>query len=585
MITSGAGGSGESGKLPLVVFTAGPLTAINRVFFERLTRDPQLELSAIIVDDHPGPRGSQAAGAVRGLRTDGFAWFAFRVRSTLGALLRMMAVWLFERMHRRSAQQESYRLLQRSMGIRVYRMSDIQSEASLALIRSLRPHLGVIVGSLVLGDDVLTIPEHGVLSLHKGTTPGHGHDGLAGYWESLAGDASVDVAVHHMAPRVNASATRAAEATIPIEICDTLESLQIKADLVGARILYHAIRSFASGMRQGIEKARPVGPLDQAPHEVGVWRIEQRMRRRAAMMMPALRRRTRWPVSARLFLQYIVLLPMLLAVRNRLIRRRLAPICIFFYHVVANSPVNHLCLPLEEFVRQIEFLRRYYTLVSLPEAVAQLRSGKNDRIAASITFDDGYRDNVWALEYLRYFEIPACFFVSVGHIRDATAFEHDRRRGFEAAQPMSVADLRQLASDGFVVGSHGIYHEDFGRIDPATAERTLRESGELITQICGRVPEHFSFPKGHPENMTSESVFLAMKYYPYVYSAHGGYCFPHAGRRHFPRTGHPTSLLELAMVMDGYTGLRACLSGYIWGLKTDGVGPYAADINAASREA
>ena len=566
------------GRIRLVVFTAGPLTAVNRVFFEGLARDPLLELSAIVVDKYARPRKSLAVRVVHALRQDGPAWLAFKMYSELRWLLQRTTSWVFERAHAPRAQEESYETLGRRTRVRIHQVPDMNGEVSVAMIRSLRPHLGIIVGTHILRAAVLTIPEHGTLTIRKGKMAESG--GPVGYREILAGESSIGVAVHHATAR-GAAAPVLAQATIPIEACDTLESLRIKTDLLGARLYHDAIRRFALGMRRGVGQWLSGDAIDRAPSELSVSRLERRLRRRAAAAMPLLRGRPRWPVRVRVFGEYVSLLPALLAARNRLIRQHQAPICIIFYHLVANHGANHMCLPLEEFVRQMEFLRRYYTLLSLPEAVERVRSGKNDRIAVAITFDDGYRDNVWALEYLRYFEIPACFFVSVGHVLDGTAFEHDRRRGFEAAGPMAVADLRQLAADGFVVGSHGVYHEDFGRIAPAAAERVLCESREMIAQICGETPEHFSFPKGHPENTSVDSFRLATKYYPYVYSAYGGYCFPQIGRRHFPRTGHPLSLLELAMVMDGYTGFRACLTGNVWGLKLDGVGPNSADAHAA----
>src|SRR5262249_16000784 len=211
-----------------------------------------------------------------------------------------------------------------------------------------------------------------------------------------------------------------------------------------------------------------------------------------------------------------------------------------------------------------------YKLISLDEMVERLRSGKNERVSASITFDDGYKDNAWAIEYLQYFGIPASFFVSVGHIRDGSAFEHDHRRGFHGAPPISQADVRRLASEGFIVGSHAIYHEDFGRLDAVTADAVLRESREAIGHLTERAPEHFSFPKGQwGTNITVETFAAAKKYYPYLYSAYGGYNHPRVNRRHFSRIANPTALLELVMTMDGYSGFRRCLRGDAWGIETD----------------
>lgn len=143
---------------------------------------------------------------------------------------------------------------------------------------------------------------------------------------------------------------------------------------------------------------------------------------------------------------------------------------------------------------------------------------------------------------------------------------------------MRETKLRRLASEGFVIGSHGIYHEDFGKIDVAEAGHVLQESRRVIGQVTGKEPEHFSFPFGQRgQNITEESYGLAQKYYRYVYSAYGGYNFPCPERRHFLRVGERTHLLELVSRMDGYTGLRQCLTGNAWGLKTARLAPYSND--------
>lgn len=580
--TESASRRDASGRLRLVAFTAGPLTAVDRIFLERLARDSLVDLAAIVVDESPGPRKPLAVLALQGLREDGLAGLAFTLRATLGALILRTARWLFELAHRPRAEGEPYETLERRTEVRVYRLTDIQDEASLSLIRSLQSQLGVVVGGRRPGGAVTALPEYGTLILHKGKTPTWCGEGPVGYCEILAGDSSLQVSVRLATDHVDAGAVLA-KATIPIDACDTLESLRIKADLVGARVYHEAVRGLARGQRRGVDHDLSGRVTHQAPSALSVWRLERRLRRRAATTMPLLRSRPRWLARARIFAQYIVLLPLLLAIRTRLIRLDRAPLCILFYHVVANRPVNHMCLPLEEFVRQIEFLRRYYALVSLPEVVQRVQSGGNGRIAISITFDDGYSDNAWAVEYLRYFEIPACFFVSIGHVRDGTIFEHDRDRGYTTARPFSAAELRQLATDGFIVGSHGIHHEDFGRLGAATAEWVLRESRDTIGQICGRRPEHFSFPKGHPENIMSDTVERATRYYACTYSASGGYCFPHTGLRHFPRVCHPVDLLGLAMITDGYTSFRACLTGNAWGLEALRPTPSTGDPRTAAK--
>jgi len=412
------------------------------------------------------------------------------------------------------------------------------------------------------------------LNIHKRRVPDYRGGGPVGYWEVLAGESSIGVTIHYATSKVDEGDV-VAEATVPVEECDTLESLRIKADLTGAGLYHEALRTIAGGRRQGTPQDPRQGRTYRAPSEFRVWQLERRLRKNAARRMPALRTRASAAVRARVLLQYAVVSPLLLWWRRRLQGQRRSPVCIFFYHLVANRPLNHMCLPLEEFVRQMEFLRRYHPLLSLERATRRLGGEESDEVGVAITFDDGYRDNVWAIEYLRYFGIPACFFVSIAHVLDGSPFEHDRRRGFEGALPLTRADVEKLAADGFEVGSHGLHHEDFGTLDADAAERVLSESRRLIAEVTGSLPAHFSFPKGQPgTNITAASFTAALRHYRHLYSAYGGYNIP--GRQsspHLLRVGNPADVLELAAILDGYTGLRQCLLGNAWGFKTSALAP------------
>jgi hypothetical protein len=70
-----------------------------------------------------------------------------------------------------------------------------------------------------------------------------------------------------------------------------------------------------------------------------------------------------------------------------------APVSVLFYHRVADDRANPWTIPEKIFARQVDWLRTRFDLVSLEEAQRRIRSGRNDRPAVSITFDDGYADN------------------------------------------------------------------------------------------------------------------------------------------------------------------------------------------------
>src|SRR2546428_10111764 len=98
----------RSQRLRLVVFTAGPLPPVSRVLYERLARDPLLDLRGIIVDEYRRPRKPLPLRILRGLRTEGWPWLVFKVRTRLSSLLERVTVFVLTRSAGRVPGPESY---------------------------------------------------------------------------------------------------------------------------------------------------------------------------------------------------------------------------------------------------------------------------------------------------------------------------------------------------------------------------------------------------------------------------------------------------------------------------------------------
>src|SRR5689334_3558255 len=86
-------------RLRLVVFTSGPLSPVNRVFFERLAADPLVNVVGIVVDEYRPRRRPALVRAWRALRREGWPWLAFKLRTKAGALVRRLALTAFEWAH------------------------------------------------------------------------------------------------------------------------------------------------------------------------------------------------------------------------------------------------------------------------------------------------------------------------------------------------------------------------------------------------------------------------------------------------------------------------------------------------------
>jgi peptidoglycan/xylan/chitin deacetylase (PgdA/CDA1 family) len=94
---------------------------------------------------------------------------------------------------------------------------------------------------------------------------------------------------------------------------------------------------------------------------------------------------------------------------------------VLYYHGVAervfDPVVQHLHMPLEDFARQIEYLTKTYTVLSMEEFADLLRKRRLKSSHLVLTFDDGYRNNATvAAPLLKSLGLPFTVFISTEHI-------------------------------------------------------------------------------------------------------------------------------------------------------------------------
>src|SRR5690606_36408110 len=91
---------------------------------------------------------------------------------------------------------------------------------------------------------------------------------------------------------------------------------------------------------------------------------------------------------------------------------------ILLYHRVTtleNDPWSLAVTP-EHFAEHMEVLRRYTYPLPLRDLVQRVRTGRFPEGSVAITFDDGYRDNLYAAKpLLERHEIPATVFIATGY--------------------------------------------------------------------------------------------------------------------------------------------------------------------------
>lgn len=211
------------------------------------------------------------------------------------------------------------------------------------------------------------------------------------------------------------------------------------------------------------------------------------------------------------------------------------------------------------FELQMQWVKRWFNVLPLGEAVHRMRTGSLPARAAAITFDDGYADNYTiALPILRRLGLTATIFVTTGYldggqmwndkvvdvIRKAKApnldlsslglgvypvetiearqRSRDRLLGdlkyMEPSKRLRLTDqvaaladvktsgglmltsgqVRLLAEAGMTIGAHTVSHPILARVDERQARSEMIQSKERLEFLLGSKIDLFAYPNGKP---------------------------------------------------------------------------------------
>jgi peptidoglycan/xylan/chitin deacetylase (PgdA/CDA1 family) len=222
------------------------------------------------------------------------------------------------------------------------------------------------------------------------------------------------------------------------------------------------------------------------------------------------------------------------------------PVIVLFYHRVANSFPNGWTIPTRMFVKQIRWLQERFDLVTLAEAQRRIASGRNSRPTVSITFDDGYAENLhFAAPFLLKEQIPFTYFVSTNHVFGNRPFPHDVAAGRPLA-PNSVSQLRELAAAGVEVAAHNRNHVHLGAVSADEMQDEIVGAKHDLEQALEREIRYFAFPYGQPSDLSTAAFQIAYNAgYRGVCSAFGGYNFPGDDAFHLRRIHADCEMVRL----------------------------------------
>jgi peptidoglycan/xylan/chitin deacetylase (PgdA/CDA1 family) len=434
-------------------------------------------------------------------------------------------------------------------GIEFFVTPDIHSEPALEFVRSLSADLGLVFGTRILKPVLFEIPKQGSINIHKRKVPDYRGGGAVGLWELLDDKKEIGVTVHRVEAKVDVGGV-IRSALIPIEPFDDLESLALKADIVGADLIIAAIRDFANGTVTETPQTGP-GKLFRIPSAEDQLQLKKKLaaQRKSKGTGEASinnndnpHRRPAWKLLLKSLLYAAPV-----ALRNRRYRRQgNYPVMILRHHLVSDRPHRN-GVSTVDFLRQVNYLLRHYRVVSLTEAVELVREGGIKVPTVAITFDDGYADNFVNLRAVsEETGVPIGYFISTEHISNRREFAHDQTLNQHGFLPNTWEQIELLQRFGYEIGSHTRNHADCGSTDEELLRHEIVGSFEEIQQNLGP-PNHFSFPFGQPQNISAPAVAIAHATYKNIFAAYGGGNFHKDASQILKRSNFPQTVWELEL--------------------------------------
>lgn len=396
--------------------------------------------------------------------------------------------------------------------VRIEYVDDLNSASVLGVVRAACPILGLSLGAPILKEGLFAIPRFGTLNLHKGRLPDY--RGMPpSFWEMWNDEQEVGCTVHWVSSKLDAGDI-VKEATVLRQPFSTLKGMQLTLETVGIRLMRDAVRDVLSG--RATAAPQPVGGVTYRKPTLSQRNaLESKLARHTPEQESLIKRH----IKNAIFLTAVVV--------NRLLLQHFRPsrVTVLLYHRVADDVRDNLTVGIEQFDKQIAFLARHYKCISIDEVLrmrTQIPCGNKPLVC--VTFDDGYLDNYEnAAQTLLRHGVPAAFFVTTGLMGTHQRFPHDVARGNPELPLMNWDQLREMVSQGFVIGSHTVSHIDCATEADDIVEKELQESRDTLGQELGLKDVIFAYPYGGRSNMTETRLELVKRAgYRACLSAYGG---------------------------------------------------------------
>ena len=175
---------------------------------------------------------------------------------------------------------------------------------------------------------------------------------------------------------------------------------------------------------------------------------------------------------------------------------------VLLYHSVGSGvnydPNGLFTIDPHVFEKQMRILVKN-TKVSFVSISDCLNTISNNDLAVAVTFDDGYKDNLYAVApIMQKYRIPFTVFVSTAFVKNETP---------DFLTPDELRELSMLP--GVSIGSHGATHTRFTKLNKSELRDELISSKHYLEDITGKEVSAISYPHGAVDSDVIDTVILA----------------------------------------------------------------------------
>jgi peptidoglycan/xylan/chitin deacetylase (PgdA/CDA1 family) len=159
---------------------------------------------------------------------------------------------------------------------------------------------------------------------------------------------------------------------------------------------------------------------------------------------------------------------------------------ILMYHSFDKDKIKtYAAVNPNNFYRQMEFIKKMgYRVIPLTDYCQMLRNNKKiPKNLVVVTIDDGYRDNLAAIEILKKFNYPATIFLIVDRLGEDGYLSKDEIVSF-------------LKRSKIKIGSHTLTHPELPALSSAQLKREIFDSKKELKAIFSTEVDVFAYPGG-----------------------------------------------------------------------------------------